>query len=162
MTNKKTQIPSVKAFVNDQAMASISCPACGIVRTISVKKFKHKQHVLNVKCKCQLQFKAHLEFRKQFRKVTELDGLYVIQPPDAGGGRIKIKNISRSGIGFAVSGVHPIKLGQEARIKFVLDNRKATELDKYVTIMSIKGNYIGCQFVENQAFEKELGFYLRP
>lgn len=162
MKNRNQPIPSVKAFVNDDGMASISCPSCGIVRPTSVAKFRHRQHILSVKCRCQVQFKVHLEFRKHFRKPTDLDGLYTILPPDAGGGKIKVKNISRSGIGFSVSGVHSIKKGQQAKIKFTLDNRKATELDKHVTIKSIKNNYIGCQFIENQAFEKELGFYLRP
>lgn len=153
---------SVKAFVSDSGMTSISCPACGLVRETSVSKFRNQRHVLSVKCKCGITFKVHLEFRKFFRKPTDLEGVYTILPPDAGGGRVKVKNISRSGIGFSVSGRHDIKIGQNAKIKFTLDNRKSTELDKYVIIKSVNQNYIGCAFVENQDFEKELGFYLRP
>ncbi len=160
MAGEKTL--TVKAFVNDSGMASISCPACGLVREASVAKFRNQKHVLAVKCKCGVSFKIHLEFRKFFRKNTDLEGVYTILPPDAGGGRVQIKNISRTGIGFSVSGRHTIQIGQNAKLKFTLDNRKNTTLDKFVIIKSVDDNYIGCAFVEDQDFEKELGFYLRP
>lgn len=162
MTTTGEKILAVKAFVNDNGMTSISCPVCGLVRETSVAKFRNQRHVLAVKCKCNTTFKVHLEFRKFFRKNTDLEGVYTILPPDSGGGRIQIKNISRSGIGFSVSGKHFITTGQSARIIFTLDNRKNTALDKMVVIKSVRENYIGCAFVENQEFEKELGFYLRP
>ncbi len=162
MNTHSKPITAVNAVVKDDGVAAITCPLCGVVRPTSVSKFKNKQHVLGVKCKCNENFKVHLEFRKHFRKNTDLEGIYAILPPDAGGGRIKIQNVSRSGVGFTVSGIHSIKIGQKAKVKFTLDNRKETELDKHVTIRSINKNYIGCEFQENQAFEKELGFYLRP
>lgn len=157
-----TNMKSVKAFVNDDGMTALSCPVCGLVRPTSVSKFRNKRHVLTVKCKCKENFKVHLEFRKHFRKSTDLEGLYSLLAPAAGGGRVKIQNISRSGVGFSISGMHSIKVGNLAKLKFTLDNRNATELDKQVTVKSITENYIGCEFIENQAFEKELGFYLRP
>lgn len=157
-----TNIKSVKAFVNDNGVTALACPVCGLVRPTSVSKFRNKRHVLSVKCKCNESFKVHLEFRKHFRKKTDLVGLYSLLPPAAGGGRVKIQNISRSGIGFSISGRHSIKVGNLAKLIFTLDNRNSTELDKQITIKSISENYIGCEFIENQAFEKELGFYLRP
>lgn len=156
------KILAVKSFVNDSGMTSISCPACGLVREASVAKFRNQRHVLAVKCKCNTTFKVHLEFRKYFRKSTELEGIYTILPPDAGGGQAKIQNISRTGIGFSVSGRHSIKIGQSAKVKFTLDNRKNTTLDKIVIVKAVRENYIGCAFVADQEFEKELGFYLRP
>ncbi len=156
------KILSVKAFVNNSGISSISCPACGLVREASVAKFQNQRHVLSVKCKCGTNFKVHLEFRKFFRKNTDLEGVYTILPPDSGGGLAQIKNISRSGIGFCVSGKHTIQTGQNAKVKFTLDNRKSTTLDKFVIIKSVNDNYIGCAFIENQDFEKELGFYLQP
>lgn len=152
----------IKSFVKDDGQTSISCPSCGVVRAVSVDKFRHKQHLLNVRCKCLENFNVQLEFRKHFRKPTDLTGLYSILPPDAGGGRMVVKNISRSGVGFSVSGVHSVEIGQKATLKFTLDNRKQTELFKEVIVKAVNSNYIGCRFVANQAFEKELGFYLRP
>lgn len=157
-----TNMKSVKAFVNDDGVTALACPVCGLVRPTSVSKFRNKRHVLSVKCKCSENFKVHLEFRKHFRKSTDIDGLYSLLAPAAGGGRVKIQNISRSGVGFSISGKHTIQIGNLAKLNFTLDNRNATELDKQVTIKSISENYIGCEFIENQAFEKELGFYLRP
>lgn len=152
----------VKSFVKDDGYTSIACPSCSTVHTVFVNNFRHKNHVINVRCKCLESFKVQLEFRKHFRKPADLNGVYSILPPEGGGGRMIIKNISRSGVGFAVSGKHSIKQKQTATLTFTLDNRKRTKLVKEVVIRAVNGNFIGCQFVENQAFEKELGFYLRP
>jgi hypothetical protein len=45
---------------------------------------------------------------------------------------------------------------------FTLDNRKQTVLTKNIIIRTVTGNRIGVEFVEDRAFEKELGFYLLP
>ena len=58
--------------------------------------------------------------------------------------------------------MHNLKIGQKALIDFVLDNNKSTRLSKEVEIRSVTDNYIGCQFVSHQVFEKDLGFYLQP
>lgn len=151
----------VKAFVHDNGRVSISCPSCNILRSIQVRNFRNKRHVLNVKCTCSAQFKVHLEFRKHFRKDTDLSGMYFLLSPTSGGGKVRIKDISRSGLRFSVSGKHAIRTGSTAKVTFTLDNRKATELVKKVVVRNIEDNLIGCEFLDDRAFEKELGFYLR-
>lgn len=151
----------IKAFVNSNGSATIKCPSCSRVRSIQAKKFQHKRHILNVKCSCATQFKVHLEFRKYFRKATDLYGFYSLCPPAAGGGEARIKDISRSGLKFAVSGKHSIKPGDTVRVKFTLNNRKSTELIKQVFVIHVHNNLIGSEFLDDQEFERELGFYLR-
>jgi len=73
-----------------------------------------------------------------------------------------VVNISRSGVGFTVAGLHAVMIGQKARLHFALDNKKMTLLDKLVTIKSVKNGYIGCEFLDDRVFEKDLGFYLQP
>lgn len=69
-------------------------------------------------------------------------------------------NLSRNGIGFTVSGIHAIEAGQKAQIKFTLDNPKKTVLEKEVKIIAVNNNLIGCAFLDDLQFEKDLGFYL--
>ena len=71
-------------------------------------------------------------------------------------------NLSKDGIGFSVSGMHNIRVGQTANVDFVLDNRKSTRITKEVVIKTIDNNRIGCEFLSHQAFEKDFGFYLQP
>ncbi len=71
-----------------------------------------------------------------------------------------IRDLSRNGIGFTVAGIHNIQVGQNISIDFVLDNPKQTELKQQAVVRSVKKNLIGCEFRREQAFEKDLGFYL--
>ncbi|THB74625.1 MAG: hypothetical protein D6B25_13110 [Desulfobulbaceae bacterium] len=153
---------SEKIFVADSGKATICCADCGITKQVPVQRYRGKKHTLKIRCSCGSSFPVHLEFRKAYRKSTELDGVYRIISNGGGGGAASIQNISKDGIGFSVSGVHAIKVGQKAMINFVLDNRKSTRINKEVVVRSVTKNRIGCQFSDHQPFEKDLGFYLQP
>lgn len=159
MTNRPS---TPKSFVKPDNAAMIVCPECDTAREISAAQFRHRLHLIKVKCKCGHLFKVNLEFRRHFRKPTELEGMYDLIPPAVGGGKIKITDLSLSGACFTVRGIHDIKEGQEGSLVFTLDNRKETVLFKKVIIKTVTAGSIGCEFVENRAFEKELGFYLLP
>jgi predicted Zn finger-like uncharacterized protein len=152
----------LKSFVKSDNGAMIVCPECDTGREISAAQFRHRLHLIKVKCKCGHVFKVNLEFRRHFRKPTELEGTYDLTPPAVGGGKIKITNLSLSGACFEVRGIHDIKSGQEGSLVITLDNRKETVLFKKVMIRTVTANSIGCEFVQDRAFEKELGFYLLP
>ena len=148
-----------RAFVSENGMATISCPNCMMTKQVAVAGYQDKQHSLKVRCKCQQTFTVNLEFRQQHRKNTELRGIYDILN-DSGGGRAVIRDLSRNGIGFTVSGVHNIRVGQRVMINFALDDNKQTELTKQAVVKAINMNLIGCEFQKDQAFEKDFGFYL--
>ncbi|WP_459945098.1 PilZ domain-containing protein [Desulfocastanea catecholica] len=156
------EISLLKSFVKADDEAMIVCPACDTAKKISAAQFRHRQHLVKVKCKCGHLFKVHLEFRRHFRKTTELEGTYDVHPPAIGGGRMKVVNLSLSGACVEVWGVHDLKIGQKGSLVFTLDNRKKTVLFKKAIIRSINGNRIGCEFVQDQAYDKDLGFYLLP
>lgn len=159
MTNQDSKY---KTFVKQDNQAIIVCPACDSAKTLSVGQFRHRQHELKVKCQCGHAFNLQLEFRRNFRKETELEGIYDLNPPGRGGGKITVVNLSLSGASFEVRGVNDLKVGQTGSLVFTLDNRKETVLFKRVVIKSVNGNRIGCEFKEDQAFQKDLGFYLLP
>ncbi len=153
---------TVKIFVRPDNTATIICPACNAASQTSVAHFRHKKHSLKIRCKCNHVFKAQLDFRRHYRKQTSLTGTYrVIRPPGAGGGVIHIRNISRNGIGFTVSGVHHLQPEQIVRLEFTLNDRHMSKLTKEARVQLVDGNYIGCQFLDEDTIEKALGFYLR-
>ena len=151
-----------RIYVSDDGRATITCPQCGLTRQARVDQYRGRKHTIKVNCSCGLSFPVHLEFRRAYRKQTDLKGTYRILSSDGGGGQATIRDLSRNGIGFSVSGVHSIKIGQRAMIDFTLDNRKQSRLQKEVIIRSVDKNLIGCEFNNQQAFEKDLGFYLQP
>jgi hypothetical protein len=153
---------TVKIFVRPDNTATIICPACNAATQTSVAHYRHKKHVLKIRCKCNAVFKAQLDFRRHYRKQTSLPGTYrVIKPPGGGGGVIHIRNISQNGIGFTVSGVHHLQPGMVIRLEFTLNDKHLTKLVKEATVRLVEDNYIGCQFTDQDVVEKALGFYLR-
>lgn len=154
-----------KTFISHNNTAVISCPKCAKSKNVNVEKFRNRRHTLKVKCSCNHQFAVLLDFRKHFRKETNLDGTYTMVGPAAGSGVLIILNISKHGIGFsvgfAVNGSHRMVPGQKARVTFQLDNKKRSTITKSITIRSVNDHYVGGEFDHNETFDKELGFYLR-
>jgi hypothetical protein len=152
---------TTKSFVNEDASATITCPVCNASKIISVDRFKHRQHIHKVKCTCGHVFTLHLEFRKYFRKPTELPGTFT-QSSHQGdlGHQITIRNLSINGVCFETKGIHDIQVGQLGRLVFTLDNRKQTVLNKTIRIINVKKNIIGAELIHDRAYDKELGFYL--
>lgn len=154
-----------KSFVTRESTATITCPKCNKSRNIEASKYRNRKHTIKVRCSCRYQFAVLLDYRKSYRKETNLEGTYIMVPPAVGKGRLNVLNISRNGIGFtvgfSVSGSHPLVPGQKVRVTFQLDNKKQTDIEKVVTIKNVQGHYIGGEFDDTKAFEKDLGFYLR-
>lgn len=153
---------TVKAFVRQDNTVTIVCPACKTPKNVSVANFKGKTHDLKVRCTCTHVFQVHLDFRQFYRKPTDLPGFYkTLKPVGHGGGVIHIKNVSLGGLGFTISGVNTIEVGHRLEISFQLDDKKKTAMKKEVVVQSVSDNFIGCRFISDQAYEKELGFYLK-
>ncbi|MBU0483319.1 MAG: PilZ domain-containing protein [Proteobacteria bacterium] len=151
-----------KVYVNQDNTAVITCPACEKVKSIQVQQFKGTKHILNARCSCQQVFPVRLEFRKAYRKEIQLGGDYVYWPSRNPRGKMRVLNVSITGIGMSVAGFHNIKVGHELEVKFNLDDKNNSEICRKVVVRLIEGNYIGCEFMESAKNDKALGFYLMP
>ena len=148
--------------IRDNNAATLVCPACGLVRQIAVAKFRNDRHTLAIRCRCGHVYSVLLDFRRHFRKPTSLAGTYVSRDPAGpGGGVIRILNISRSGVGFTVSGRHRILPGQELQIEFQLTDRNRTVIKKQAVVRTVQENTVGCEFVCGGVLDKALGFFLQ-
>lgn len=164
MTEEKILTKNIsrsKVFVSEHGLATITCPHCKITKQTPVGHYCGKKHQIKAQCSCGESFLLQLEFRKNYRKPTKLEGTYRIVSKGFGGGGATINDISRNGIGFTVTNPHNIEVGQKILLDFSLDNRKKTILSKEAIIRSVKNDQIGCEILGNQAFEKDLGFYLQ-
>ncbi|WP_028319088.1 PilZ domain-containing protein [Desulfobulbus elongatus] len=139
--------------------ATLTCPACGCVKHFSAEPYRHGRHTMTVRCSCRETFPILLNFRRHFRKPTDLPGTYTVI--GGGGGIIQVNNLSRSGAGFTVSGVHRIEKGQEILIEFQLNDKKKTVLKKQAVVRSVRQNAIGCEFKDTGEMDKALGFFLQ-
>lgn len=149
----------VKIHVRDDHTATLVCPACGSIRQIAADRFRQTRHTVKVQCRCQQTFEVLFDFRRHYRKQVNLTGTYQIV--GGGGGLITLNNVSRSGVGFTVSGLHRIEKGQRLQIEFNLNDKKKTFLKKLALVKSVRQNQIGCQFEDQAEMERDLGFFLQ-
>ena len=103
---------------------------------------------------------VELEFRKAYRKDIKFSGDYVLLPDRNISGKMMVINISKTGVGFQVLGAVNIKEGSRLQVKFNLDDKHNSIIDKKVVVRLVKNNYVGCEFKDTTAHDKALGFYL--
>jgi hypothetical protein len=155
-------ISVLKTHVRANGTATLICPSCNATRNIAAERFRHGQHAITVRCSCQHVYSILLDFRRHYRKKTNLPGTYeILTQGGVGGGIIHVTNISKGGLGFTVSGLHRINKDHLLLVEFQLNDKKKTVLKKRVLVKSVRQNIIGCQFMDDVAMEKDLGFFLQ-
>ena len=153
----------LKSHVRANGRATLICPSCSAARNIAAEQFRHGRHSITVRCRCQHVYSILLDFRRHYRKKTNLPGTYeILSQGGIGGGIIHVTNISQGGLGFTVSGLHRIEKDQLLLVEFQLNDKKKTVLKKRALVKSVQQNIIGCQFKDDVAMDKALGFYLQP
>lgn len=162
MQNYSTILPTKKTYVRKDGSALLVCPECGMTKDISVHALPKRKPRLKVRCRCGHVFPVLLESRHSFRKETSLAGMYGIELGDEVSGRAIICNLSLEGVCFEVDGRHCIVSGQKGVLDFTLDDRNKTRIRRGFHVQGVRGNTIRCSFTEDRAYEKDLGFYLRP
>ena len=158
MTSEKIQ----KIFINKDNTVTLVCPHCGTNKTLNAAKLKGKisNATIKVKCACKSIFRVNIEFRKEYRKSTRLEGYYSSLPAGRERDKMIVKNISRIGIGFTTLSMHSLKKNDKIRIKFTLDDRKRSEIDKEIIVRMVNNKDISGEFTDPDLFDKTLGFYL--
>ena len=152
----------VKTYIRDDNHVTIVCPSCSKPESVLVESFPEKANKVKVRCPCGEIFSVEIDYRRFYRKPTNIPGTYTfIKPPMKRIRDALIVNISKGGIGFKAAGDHVLKKGNVLRISFELNDKKNTFLQKEVTVQSVEGDYIGCRFSDPELFEKALGFYLQ-
>ena len=152
----------VKSYVRPDNTAVINCPHCKRQKEIKVEKFTGSKSRLKIKCACKHVFKVQLEFRKRYRKTTNLSGKYVNHSKHNSSGRLYVRNISVSGLEFSTMDIHGFEVNDELTVTFNLDDEQRTEVIKDVTVRGVRKSSIGCEFERggDLAFDGPLGFYI--
>ena len=155
-----------------EGKAVLQCPSCLELKTISAIRLV--PHLFNVRCKCNHVFAVQLEFRKKNRKKTNLVGYYRKRNHPSEWAEIhwesenvnvrkincKVVNLSSTGIGIVPFGEYDIKTGDSLAIRFVLDDSAQSVLLKRAIARVVLESYVGCEFVEEDKNDKNIGFYL--
>jgi Neuraminidase (sialidase) len=151
-------VQTVYVGANDTAL--LKCANCGIAKTLDVGKFKGRKDPLKLQCKCKSSSQVFLEFRKSFRRTTNLEGVYTVLARSDERGKIFVKNLSKKGIGFTTFSDHKLSQEDEIQVVFTLDDQKKSKIEKKAIVKNINGNDVGCEFIGKDHHDTALGFYL--
>jgi len=160
-----------KVFVKEDRSATIRCDACGLVKTVRLQDLAALTPLVQIRCTCATVFFVRFEYRKFYRKTTNLEGTYRVlyderDIPNLSQTRqttnCRIENISMHGAGFSALGRHRIEKNTRLVLGFTLDNPQRTWIEKLGVVQLVEGCYIGIQFDEPASADRELGFYLMP
>jgi hypothetical protein len=150
-----------KVFVKKDNMAQLFCRKCNTLRKVSTEKTYGGRKPVRVKCKCGYIFAVRFDFRKCYRKKIGLQGYYATGPGYDNWVGIMVRNLSMDGVGFLTDNRPQIKVGDEIKIKFQLDDVNQSGIEKHAVVKVLKNRYLGCQFiVKSKGYDKALGFYL--
>jgi hypothetical protein len=151
-----------KLYVDDAGMVPFLCPHCGDSRKRSMDKYRDVPGLIKMSCTCGYTSAVQLEFRKFFRKDTELEGLYYRTILEGHWGKMIVRNLSLTGCGFEMFRKEPLAVGEKIKLEFTLDNPRRSLIRKNAVVSEIGGNHVGCRFVDSPgSIDTELGFYLR-
>lgn len=158
MTNNTVK----KLYVDDAGMVTFFCPKCGDSRKQSVDKYRDVTGLIKMSCICGNATEVKLEFRKFFRKDTELQGLYYRTTPDGHWAKMIVRNLSMVGCKFEMIRNDLLEEGEEINIQFTLDNPRSPIIRKKAVVSLVEGRSVGCKFCDPPGYiDSEIGFYLR-
>ena len=152
----------LKSYILPDDRVSIVCPNCGFSKLIPISELPTNHSMVKIGCNCNHSFTVQVETRKSFRKETALEGVFKLGGTPKVNLMVTVVNLSIGGVGLEVHKIHGLTVGDKGIIKFSLDDRKKTVMERQIVVRSISDNQIRCEFKEDSAFEKELGFYLWP
>ncbi len=155
---------SQKVFISANDTATFVCPQCGNAGTTDVSKYASidRKVTVNCRCNCGNHFKVILEKRRQYRKQTDLPGMYFHRLSNGSvlKGTMRVLDISIKGLKLKLTAAPDFKVGTALRVEFHLDDKRRTFIDKEVIVRNVNKNLVGTSFAPTEGDDASLGFYL--
>ncbi len=153
-----------KVFITSKNTATFVCPECGNTSITNVSKYAaiDKKVTVNCKCICGNHFKVSLEKRRQYRKGTNLPGVYYydLGHGDVDKGNMRVVDISSNGLKLKLNVERHFNSGDRIRVEFHLDDKRRTLIKKEVIVRNVFKNLVGTSFSPSEGDDPSLGFYL--
>jgi hypothetical protein len=153
-----------KVFITNNNTATFVCPQCGNVTTADVSKYASLDKKVTVRCGCSCgnRFAVSLEKRRQYRKATDLPGVYYCRRDtgDLDKGIMRVVDVSTTGLKLRLNVEPKFAVGEILRVEFHLDDKRRTFIEKHVVVRNVKKTFVGTAFAHNEGDDPSLGFYL--
>lgn len=147
--------------LNAQGEGVITCPECSKQSEVRAAHYRDLHAPIRVNCPQGHRFEVLFNTRHFYRKDVSLTGTYT-QVGKTTKRRMKVVNLSMTGVHFYTLLPHALQVDDTVDLTFCLDDQHHTEMYHTVTIRWVDDKHIGAEFSDLRAYERELGFYLRP
>lgn len=142
------------------------CPQCGRQEAVAASVFEKMGAVLSVNCPCRCSFRIIREMRQAYRKTVRLEGLFAQDINDLNKisvahiwGPMVVQNLSKTGLNFTADKAGRLRTGDRVHLRFHLDNSSQSLIKKSAQVKSVRGDRVGCQFLNTDRYDITLGFY---
>ncbi|WP_340147866.1 GAF domain-containing protein [Desulfosarcina cetonica] len=158
--------PATLLRLTDGRFIHLACPTCHRHQQLDISEIRHLGSALKVTCACDTVMHVKIELRRELRRSVNLDGIIVRKKTDWKGltfddwNKIHIVNLSRHGIGFKLLGSLELGVDDRFEIKFNLNNRAESLIQKTAVVRSIHDAIVGCQFAGEHPCDANIAFYV--
>jgi hypothetical protein len=147
-----------KIFMNEQGMATITCPECETTVTKRIGDYEHIDDVKQIKCSCSCgaTFRVTLEKRKFYRKESNFSGKYTLKAPDGSEkhGLLYVRDVSQSGLRFEVNMDPVFEVDDQIWVEFYVDEEGKRLIRKEGIIRGIRGHDVGMEFLTTEHYDE--------
>ena len=154
---------AIKVYVQPDKTATIYCPYCNNTKEQDVSRFKGNRFA-KLKCACGKISTLQLEFRRYFRKQTQLNGFFKCidsgnKPAEAG--NMTVVELSRNGVRLEIRDFpRHLECEDIVNIQFNLDDNNRSFINRNVVVRNIQPPYVGARFQRASETDNLIGFYL--
>ena len=138
---------------------TITCPHCARSKSVPNAKLREFDRPLKVKCSCGQVFALSPNHRRFIRVAVDLDGQLSTHDSPSILAKVKVVDLSLSGVGFKAPGA-AFEVGQTLALTFYLDDAAKTPITEDVVIQNMRGDVVGAEFVNQDTYNFDLDFYL--
>lgn len=140
-----------KYFVNRREVLTVRCRYCGKESTVPVDSLKDRKHLLKVTCSCAESFDIELEFRKDFRRKTDISGtVRPLTTPRQRARQCTIADHSTGGLLLHLADAVPVRKDDKLIVCYQPDIDSSVEVERVITVRHLDGGMrIGGAFIDD-------------
>lgn len=150
-------------YVTSNNTVTICCSQCKRSKDVDVSRFKGHKDV-RIKCPCGNSWRIQIEYRREYRKKTNLSGSYKVFPKDKSpgdAGIMTVVDLSFHGLRIKFKDLpFDLNVGDLLKVKFNLDDKNYSLVERDVVVKSIDLPYARATFRRASKEDSAIGFYL--
>jgi hypothetical protein len=158
-----TILEITSVYLNAQRCGVVTCPKCGVTRTVNLAHYDGDLggKVLKVKCAaCATVVNVRFDFRRHHRVAVRLPGTLLQCGTKHVLASLTVTSLSVSGAGCTLRTPLPVQVGEHYDLIFFLNDADHTLIFETIVIRRVTDQEVGAEFCLEDSYHSALDFYL--